>query len=261
MRRSTLWLLAALALTAGAPQLSPPVLAMPQADIDGFTGRVFGRGLAVMPYRLFLPVGYDPRKHYPLIVWLHGAGGAGDDNQRQLAGDQIPGTRTWTQPAVQAAHPAFVLVPQAALGWGAQGRGASQLDLPVPLALVLGIVDSLPREFSIDSTRVYLAGQSDGGYGVWSLMTRAPERFAAAIVLCGGGDPTRAERATHRPMWIFHGDRDRSVPVKAARDMVAAVRKAGGTPRYTEYKGAGHDIWTRVFVEPGLVEWLFAQHN
>ncbi len=248
------------AVAAGHAQRAAPPVAGP-STLDGFAARTYRNGRETMPYRLFVPNGYDGQKKYPLIVWLHGAGGAGQDNLRQIVGDQIAGTRTWTQPATQAKYPAFVLAPQTAEGWSAQPKGSSPDALSAPLLLVVGILDSLENEFSIDRHRIYVAGQSDGGYAVWDLITKRPERVAAAIAVCGGGDPARAARVATMPIWVFHGDADNVVPVIASRQMVAAINRAGGHPRYTEYKGAGHDVWKRAFAEPGLVDWLFAQHN
>jgi len=227
-----------------------PILGAAQDTIDGFVARSYRKDRETMPYRLFIPNGYETQKKYPLIVWLHGGGGAGRDNRRQIMGDQIPGTRTWTKPAIQVRYPAFVLVPQSQ-GWRVND----------PLVLVLGILDFLSSEFSIDPHRIYVAGQSDGAYGVWDLITRRPERFAAAILVCGGGNPALAARVAKMPIWAFHGDADPVIPVTESRQMVAALKESGGSPRYTEYKGVGHDIWTRAFAEPGLVDWLFTQHN
>jgi predicted peptidase len=126
---------------------------------------------------------------------------------------------------------------------------------------VLGIVNTLQRQFSIDPDRLYIAGQSDGGYGVWNLVTLRPDVFAAAIVVCGGGNPGNAGRAARVPMWVFHGDQDDVAPVGETRQMVEAVKKAGGNPRYTEYAGSGHDIWNRAFADAELVDWLFAQRK
>jgi predicted peptidase len=124
----------------------------------------------------------------------------------------------------------------------------------------VAILDVLSRQYRIDQKRIYVAGQSDGGYAVWDLISNRPDRFAAAIVLCGGGDPARAGRLVNLPIWVFHGSADPMVPVSEARNMIQAIQKAGGKPRYTEYKGAGHEIWSRVFAEPELVDWVFAQH-
>jgi len=207
-----------------------------------------------MPYRLYLPAEYDLAKRYPLIVWLHGAGGSGNDNKRQIEGDQTAGTHHWIDAKRQAAQPAFVLVPQTAQGWGS----STISDLTPPLRMVLQILDAVSAEYPIDPQRVYLLGQSMGGSGVWSLATHHPERFAAAVFVC----PViyfyvRAPKASGLPMWFFVGDRDGLA--ETVRGTVAALAKAGNTPRFTEYAGAGHDIWTRVFKEPELPTWLFAQ--
>jgi predicted peptidase len=242
-------------LAALATAMAVPCVA--QDNVDGFVARLYRNGRETMPYRLFIPSGYDQQKKYPLIVWLHGAGGAGHDNLRQISGDQIPGTRTWTKPDNQAKYPAFVLAPQSPGRWADIGHDV----LSTPLLLVVGVLDSVQSQFSIDPHRIYVAGQSDGGYGVWDLIARRAELFAAAIPVCGGGDPARAARLARMAIWAFHGDADETIPVTASRQMIAAVNRAGGHPRYTEYRGGGHDVWTRAFAEPELIDWLFAQHN
>ena len=108
---------------------------------------------------------------------------------------------------------------------------------------------------------MYVAGQSMGGIGTWSIITANPNLFAAAVPLCGGGNVAEASKLTKMPIWAFHGDKDQSVPVDYSRKMIAAIRKAGGDPKYTEYKGAGHEIWERVFKEPELLPWVFSQRK
>jgi predicted peptidase len=233
-----------------------------QDKIDGFLGRIHrNRSGQTMPYRLFIPPGYDKTQKYPLILWLHGAGSVGKDNKLQISEWSTPGTHLWTTPENVAKHPAFVVAPQCPAEdqdcWDDPDAG----QLGRELILVLDILDAIQKEFSIDAHRLYVAGQSMGGYGTWSLITKRPSIFAAAIPLCGGGNPSFASRAAKTPIWAFHGDMDDNVPVAETRNMIAAVKKAGGNPRYTEYKGMGHEIWDRVFKEPGLVEWLFAQHK
>jgi predicted peptidase len=209
-----------------------------------------------MPYRLFVPAPLAPDARYPLVMWLHGAGGAGDDNRKQIEGDQIAGTRIWTSKENQAKYPAFVLVPQSPGAWGPdEGEPGKEAMMAVE------IIQALKSEFPIDSGRVYVAGQSNGGIGTWSLITERPDLFAAAIPLCGGGDPKRASVLARMPIWAFHGEKDDVIPVSYSRDMIAAIRKAGGTPKYTEYKDADHNVWTPAFKEPGLVDWLFSQHK
>jgi predicted peptidase len=222
------------------------LLLVPQKPVDGFQARTF----KTMPYRLFVPPAYDKSNKYPLVLWLHGAGSVGTDNFKQISEASLRGTHTWTSPQVQAKHPAFVLAPQS-------HSGSWITDMP----LVLELLDSVAKEFNIDAARVYVAGQSMGGNGTWHFITSRPDLFAAAIPLCGWGDVTRANRIAQMPIWAFHGAADPTVPVAESRKMIEAVRKAGGNPRYTEYKGVGHDVWFKTFQEPGLVEWLFAQHK
>jgi predicted peptidase len=223
--------------------------------IDGFVARTYSNASRqIMPYRLFMPPGYTKEKQYPLIIWLHGAGGAGRDNVSQISRDQIPGTHTWTKAQNQAKYPSFVLVPQNPGPW------VDRLDqLSSALMLVLEILESVKAEFNIDAERIYVAGQSDGGYGTWNLITQRPDLFAAAIPLCGGGDPKTAARIARMPLWVFHGRRDDVIPVNESRKMIEAIQKAGGHPRYTEYPNADHNIWKRTFNEPEIVSWLFAQ--
>ena len=238
--------------------LASALSCMGQDHVDGFIARTFRSGVRrTMPYRLFIPPNYDRAQRYPMILWLHGAGGAGSDNIAQIKGDQVPGTHLWTSSASQAKNPAFVVVPQSGGSWTASGRTM----LSQEMQMVLDIVALLQAEYSIDPARLYVLGQSDGAFGVWSVITNKPELFAAAVSLCGGGNPSYAGRVAKMPIWLFHGERDGTVLADESRKMVDAIKRAGGNPRYTEYKNVGHEIWERVFAEPELPEWLFAQHK
>lgn len=240
---------------AGAVQAQTRMPA--QRIIDGFSARVYRNSLGeAMPYRLFVPRGYNRQRSYPLVLWLHGSGGAGTDNIAQISDDQVSGTRAWTKPKIQEKYPSFVLVPQNPGSW------VDKIDELTPkMLLVLGMLESIKEEFEIDTARIYVAGQSDGGFGVWNLITQRPDVFAAAIPLCGGGDERLATRLAKMPLWVFHGQRDDVIPVSESRNMIAAIRQAGGQPKYTEYPRIGHELWKRTFAEPELVPWLFAQHR
>jgi predicted peptidase len=231
-----------------------------QDTADGFVARVHtGPTGPGMPYRLFIPVGQHPGEPLPLIVYLHGSGGAGTDNRRQISGGNTAGTHIWTTPALQAKHQAFVLVPQ--IPTDAQWS-ATESDALAPYAQrVLDLVARLSKEFAIDADRIYLVGQSLGGFGVWDVVSKRPKLFAAAVPLCGGGDATRVRAARDVAIWAFHGTRDVVVPVQASRDMVAALKSVGSSVRYTEYPEAGHDVWRLAFANPELPEWMFAQRR
>ena len=127
------------------------------------------------------------------------------------------------------------------------------------MALVLQILQSLRAEFSLDSRRFYVIGASLGGYGSWDAIMRYPSMFAAAVPMCGGGDVSKARLISRTPVWAFHGERDEVVSVEESRRMIAAIRRVGGRPKYTEYAGVGHNCWDRAYAEPELLPWMFGQ--
>jgi len=213
-------------------------------------------------YRLYVPKNYDASKSYPLVTFLHGRGRKGSDNRRQM---RTPGAQVWAREAVQARHPCFVCVPQAPRGDGWRVRDASGNPKVSALITVEEIWDALEKEWSIDRDREYLTGQSGGGGGVWLAMIRDPHRFAAAAICCAGIDfgtdemKQIAGQFKDMPLWLFHGSADPLVPLERSRSKIAALRAAGGSPRYCEYYGVGHNSWERAFNEPDLPAWLFAQ--
>jgi predicted peptidase len=117
----------------------------------------------------------------------------------------------------------------------------------------------LEKEFKIDVSRRYVMGESLGGYGSWHFITARPKMFAAAVPICGGGDPSQANTIADLPVWAFHGAKDRSVPVRLSREMIEAMKQAGGNPKYTEYPDEGHIISKQVMDTPGLLDWVFEQ--
>lgn len=152
-------------------------------------------------------------------------------------------------------YPAFVLVPQCPphTGWGGVANTPS-ID-PLAAEAIL----ALDRNFSIDPKRRYITGVSRGGYDSWHLIGQHPELFAAAIPVCGEGNPEQAQRMKSVSVWAFHEAKDMNVPISGSRDIINALEKVGGAPRYTEYPHAAHGIWEEVVKTPGLLDWLFAQ--
>jgi predicted peptidase len=229
-----------------------------------FEARVFkSADGAALPYRLLKPLDYDARQKYPLVLFLHGAGERGDDNERQL----VHGGRNFADPAMRRRHPAFIVVPQCAeekkwveVPWDAKEHKAPAEAGPT-MKQVFALLDALQKEFSVDANRIYGVGLSMGGYGTWDILQRKPQLYAAAIPICGGGDVAYADRFKDTPVWVFHGEADPAVPVSRSRDMVKALKAAGGKPIYTEYEGVGHDSWTQTFDNRLAWEWLFAQHK
>jgi predicted peptidase len=228
-----------------------------------FTPELFtGLGGKTIPYELLVPPGYDKNQKYPLILFFHGAGERGTDNLAQLAHV----ARNFATPDFQAQHPCFVLAPQCPpnqqwvdMNWGALS-GVRPAQPSQAMQLALGALKEVTSKFNIDKSRIYAAGLSMGGYAVWDCLTRYPDRFAAGIACCGGGDEATVTTAVAQvPVWAFHSADDNVVPVVRSRNMVAAMKKMGGNPHYTEYQGLGHGSWDKAFSEPDLFPWLFQQ--
>jgi len=225
----------------------------------------FTKDKASLPYRLLKPDGYDKdsKERYPLVVFLHGITGRGTDNEKQLRS----GVEEFVKEATRKKHPCFLAVPQCPPDklWFNVSFMDARRNLPLPKsptepsAMVLELIEALSNEHRIDKDRIYLTGWSMGGYGTWDLISRRPELFAAAIPLSSGGDPAQAEKLAKLPIWAFHGDADPMAPVARSRDMIAAIKKAGGEPKYTEYQGGGHDAWTPTYRNNEVLDWLFEQ--
>jgi predicted peptidase len=127
------------------------------------------------------------------------------------------------------------------------------------MRLLLELIPALRKEYGIDPKRIYVTGLSMGGFGTWDLIARKPDWFAAAAPVCGGADEATAATISKIPVWAFHGDQDGAVKPSRSRNMVEALKKAGGEPKYTEYKGVGHDSWNPAYKDPELMKWLFRQ--
>lgn len=206
-----------------------------------------------LPYRLLKPLNYDSTRKYPLIIWLHGSTARGTDNVKQIPGSLL--AKLILEEKNRAKYPAFVLVPQCPpeSSWG----GAA--NFPAVDSLVVENILALEMEFNIDTDSRYVAGYSMGGYGTWHLICTRPNMFAAAIPIAGEGNPVLAQNIVDLPIWVFHGAKDRNSRVKGSRDMIQAIKNAGGNPRYTEYPDKGHNIWKNIYETQGLLDWLFAQ--
>lgn len=215
-----------------------------------------------MPYRVMKPLKYDSKKQYPLVICLHGAGARGTDNRSR--GSEA--FKALSSPGTRSKYACFAITPQCPAGkkwvdtpWKKGSYSTARIRISDELTLVLEIIASVRDEFSIDPARIYVTGQSMGGFGTWDIIVREPGLFAAAIPVCGGGDPDKANTIKHIAIWNFHGDQDTTVPTDASREMCKALEKAGGNIKYTEYKGVGHGSYHNAWKEPDLLPWLFEQ--
>jgi predicted peptidase len=210
-----------------------------------------------LPYRLYVPLGYDANRKYPLLLWLHGGDGRGSDNVKQLNGGNQIGTHFWAGKDVQLNFPMFELVPQCP-----SGDNWSDPDMNQPtkwLELTMRALAEVEKEFSIDPDRIYIAGQSMGGLGVWSALQAYPGRWAAAVILSAYDNFTDVKALAATPLWVFQGEDDQTVPVMLVRDMMKQLNKAHANLRYTEYRKTGHEVWKKTFAESDLLPWLSSQ--
>ncbi len=244
---------------AGPAKTSP---ALPMQTLDkndpGFFKKMYTdkKGYQ-MPYRVYVPANYDANKKYPLIFFFHGGSGRGFNNEQQIMHENAKGTHIWTLPANQAQFPAFVLAPQCSIdeNWGDPDMN----DVNAKLQMALDVLAAVEKDYSIDSDRIVLVGQSMGGLGVWALLQNMPDKWAAAVVLESYDNFTNEKGIARVPLWLFQGDMDLTVPVDLVRTMVKQLRKANARLRYTEYHKMNNEIWDRAFGEPELVPWVAAQ--
>ncbi len=216
-----------------------------------------------LPYRLMRPQVSDTSKKVPLVIFLHGAGERGNDNNMQL----VNGVKKFAMNFNRGKYPCYMLVPQCAKGyrWVETDWKLSSHVMPDKpseyLSRTMLLVDSLIKYLNIDTNRIYITGLSMGGFGTWDAISRWPGKFAAAVPVCGGGDTAKASTIKDISVWAFHGDIDKVVMVSRTRNMINAIKKVGGSPKYTEFAGVGHNCWNSAYSDPAMFEWMFAQNK
>ena len=211
------------------------------------------------PYVLLPPPEIVEGEHYPLVVFLHGIGERGNDNELQKG--HFP--KRMAAAAYSERFPCFVLAPQCPKDqrWAnvrtlESGR---RIQEPEPTGALEGVIASLAevvRTQPIDMQRIALTGLSMGGSGAWDLATRHPGWFSAAAPVCGGGDPETADRLAGLPVMVWHGAEDTVVPTRRSREMVEALRKLKHPVEYTELPGVRHDAWNHAYASEGCLEKL-----
>ena len=216
-------------------------------------------------YRLLRPEVEQEGEKYPLILFLHGSGERGSDNEKQL----FHGSQMWLNPVNRENYPAFVLVPQCPESgyWAYTDRPSSfepdKMPFDVPLSPVFctlkELIDTYLAMPQVDKKRVYVIGLSMGAMGTYDLAIRYPEIFAAAIPICGTVNPTRLSAAKDVKFRIFHGDADTVVPVSGSRQAYKALKAAGADIEYIEFPGVTHGSWNPAFTQPDFMSWLFSQ--
>jgi predicted peptidase len=239
-------------------------------DYSLYQKRWIVQGADTMPYRILLPLNYNAAKTYPVIFFLHGSGERGNDNEAQL----IHGAAFFLKKEVRNNFPAIVIFPQcAAAGYWSNviryfdstqniryrflASGPPTTAMGLLQTLVKYILDTYP----VKKDQVYVGGLSMGGMGTYELVRRSPGIFAAAFPICGGANPATVNEIKNVHWWIFHGGKDDVVFPAFAEKMVAALKKEKAIVKFTLYPEANHNSWDEAFAEPGLLSWLFSQHN
>lgn len=220
-------------------------------------------------YRILYPENYDSKKSYPLVVFLHGAGWRGNDNERQLN----EGGSFFLNDSVRKKFPALVVIPQCPADsmWNQipgppfdttveVNHKMNTMAMSTPERLVKLLIDSLAEHKIADKKRIYLGGGSLGAFGTYDLIIHYPNYFAAAFTQSGQANVALyPKRAANVPLWIFHGAIDDVINPWPDRSLYKALQQSGAkNVKYTEYPGLKHMILTNVLAEPNLLPWLFS---
>lgn len=213
----------------------------------GQHAQTFAKPVALeLHYLLFLPEEYGrAEKKWPLILFLHGAGERGENLEKvKVHGPPMLAERDKNFPFI-------VVSPQCREGKTWTNTAESLISL----------LDEIIASYDVDPGRVYLTGLSMGGFGSWELGCTYPDRFAAVVPICGGGQSWRVCDLKEVPVWVFHGAKDAAVPLAKSEEMVNALKACGGNVQFTVYPEAGHDAWTQTYNNPELYEWLLGQQK
>jgi predicted peptidase len=251
--------------------LTLPVLSSAQGKL------AFERGSFILKkdtlaYRILFPLNFDPSKKYPLVLVLHGAGERGNDNEAQLK----YGTDLFLRDTIRKKYAAIVIFPQCLTKdfWSnvkinqdsvtKKNTFNFQEEAPPTKAmqLLMGLVANFIDKPFVNAHKIYVGGLSMGGMGTFEIIGREPAVFAAAFAICGGDNTANAKKYAKKvPLWIFHGQKDSVVPFTHSEVVVAAIKQAGGDPKFTVYPNDDHNSWDDAFAEPMLIPWLFSHRK
>ncbi|MBI5915212.1 MAG: prolyl oligopeptidase family serine peptidase [Bacteroidetes bacterium] len=244
-------------------------LAVGAPDYSLFKKEVFISGTDTLPYRILFPESYDRTKSYPVVLFLHGAGERGTDNEVQL----VHGASLFLKKENRRDFPCIAVFPQCPkeTAWSSVKIDRTKtplefsFDYPASpatgtLKAALALVHQLIGKEAVDSTRIYISGLSMGGFGTFEAVWREPGLFAAAAPICGGGDAKNySEAAAKVPFWVFHGEVDAVVPAEKSREMHQRLQELNASVKYSEYPGVNHNSWENAFAEKDYLPWLFSK--
>lgn len=249
------------------------LLQLAAQDLNLYEKKWLHCGSDTLPYRVLMPENFDTAKAYPLILFLHGAGERGSNNESQL----VHGSKLFLQPGMRQQFPAIVVFPQcpansfwSRVNWRFDSTSKKrEFNFPeesepsYAMLMVMQLMRELDKQYKVKKDQVYVMGLSMGGMGTFELVKRMPNTFAAAVPICGGSNAANAKYMKHTAFWIFHGEADEVVPVSLSKDMAIALQQyySASEMQLTLYPGVGHNSWEKAFAEKELLPWLFSQQR
>jgi predicted peptidase len=239
------------------------------AALDIYEKKAFVYDGNTLPYRILYPANYDKNKKYPLLLFLHGAGERGKDNEKQLG----HGAKLFITEESRKSFPAIIILPQCPEEsfWAVTKIDRNTQPFKIefdynarpnwPLVAANELVKKVMNEEGVDRSKVYITGLSMGGMGTFESVYRYPDLYAAALPICGGGDVKNYDkRVAKTAFWVFHGAADAVVNVKLSQEMVGKLKSLKAEVKYSEYPGVNHNSWDNAFAEPDYLSWML-QHK
>jgi predicted peptidase len=242
---------------------APPTLSSQSSHKFSVNHYISEKGDTLL-YRQLFPDS-DTIRRFPLVIFLHGSGERGNDNEAQLKW----GVMNFATDENMIRFPAFVIAPQcpAGISWAniSRDRAGNRITLQPtptrPMQLLMELIEKAKKTLRVDTNRIYITGLSMGAFGTFDALMRYPRVFAAAVPVCGGGDISKASTIAHIPTWIFHGAEDPAVSPLLSHEMLVALTRAGANPGYTQYPEVGHFSWLGAYSDPQMMQWLFRQRK
>ena len=217
----------------------------------------------ILNYRIRKPSNIKRGEKYPLLLFLHGAGGRGNDNRSQLF--DANGIGAFSKNKVFSNYNSYIIIPQVpnderwvSAQWNDNNHKMKKITQSMEMTFE-AIDDLIKKNKSIDKKRIYIMGLSMGGWGTWDAIQRRPNFFAAAVPICGGGDINLANKISNIPIWVYHGDADDVISVERSREMVLEIKKHSNKIKYTEIKNRNHDSWIDVWNDKEVWGWMYSQ--
>lgn len=238
-----------------------------QAQLSLYEKKELVANQDTLRYRALAPENIRKDMKYPLVVFLHGAGERGIDNEKQLTW----GGQMFLNPVNRAKYPAYVVFPQCPEDgyWAYPSRPVSLMPNEMPvlneptkqIKLIKALINEYIGRGLVDADRVCIIGLSMGAMATYDFVSRYPDMVASAVAICGTVNPSRLKNANRVHWRIYHGDADNIVPVDASRAAYVELKKRNADVEYFEFPGCNHGSWNPAFNMPDFMKWIFSNSN